>query len=196
MRCVVCAVRNDECRGPASGWARLPDALPSWLPAVTVRDHAGVLAQGRDGTADVRDSPVETGRVLYAVWKRIHGLVRASQINSMHSAYVDALWVICCVLVIMQIWDLTAVVVKKTHCECHVRGTRASSSVVHNVSHRVMPALDRLSRVLRRSRENWQKYDYALQHKSLLTCRFSCVTDLASIGCKNFFPGANCRSDY
>jgi len=61
----VAVVRDDECRGATSGGAWLSHAVSAGLSTVTVRDHAGVLAQGGNGTADVRDSAVEAGRVLH-----------------------------------------------------------------------------------------------------------------------------------
>ena len=57
--------RNDERWSAAPGGAWLPHAVPPWLPQGPVRHHAGVLAQGGDGAAHLRNPAVEAGGVLH-----------------------------------------------------------------------------------------------------------------------------------
>ena len=50
--------RHDQRRGLEPGGARVSHAESSRLPARPLRDHAGVLAQGPNETAHVRDPAV------------------------------------------------------------------------------------------------------------------------------------------
>jgi len=93
MMMMMVAIRDDKRGGATPGGAWLSHAVASRLPAVTVRNHARVLAQGGDGTADVRDTPVETGRVFHADWERIHGLGGASQINAHSPVEIYLRWI-------------------------------------------------------------------------------------------------------
>ena len=55
---VLFIFRHDQRRGLEPGGARVSHAESSRLPARPLRDHAGVLAQGPNETAHVRDPAV------------------------------------------------------------------------------------------------------------------------------------------
>ena len=50
--------------------------LTAGLPAPSLRHHAGVLAQGPDEAAHIRDPPVEAGGLLHHVRFRVQGRLR------------------------------------------------------------------------------------------------------------------------
>ena len=61
--------------------------LTAGLPAPSLRHHAGVLAQGPDEAAHIRDPPVEAGGLLHHVRLRVQGgfslltLARVSEVT-------------------------------------------------------------------------------------------------------------------
>lgn len=65
--------RHDQRGGAASSGPRLPHAMPTRLPARTLRDHAGVLAQGPRQAAHLRDAAVEVGGLLHHGGQRVQG---------------------------------------------------------------------------------------------------------------------------
>jgi len=65
-------IRYDKRRSPSPGGAWLPDAVSARLPAGSLRHNARVLGEGGDGTADVRDAPLEARGVFCATGQRVH----------------------------------------------------------------------------------------------------------------------------
>jgi len=59
--------------------------MPIRLPASTIRDHVGMLGQGRDGTADIRDVAVEAGRVLCAAYERVQRVHNGRTMTALHA---------------------------------------------------------------------------------------------------------------
>lgn len=86
LRIYLLSSRYDQCRGSASGGARLPDAVPARLPQASLRHHAGMLEEGRDGATHIRDPPLETRRVLHARGQPVQRAVyRAIKQRPMHA---------------------------------------------------------------------------------------------------------------
>ena len=77
--------RNDKRRGPEPGGTRVPHAEPARMPADPVRHHAGVLAQGPDEEAHLRDAAVAARRLFHSVRFRVQrsvGILTISRTTS------------------------------------------------------------------------------------------------------------------